>query len=514
MLMLIQTGYCRTKLNSLVSFPVQGLDMTQYLAPRASQRPSSATLQRRMATSRTKGFSQPSSKSVRFDESLSKTNNRNLLTKEKRFNFLRRRKRDEESSGKRSAGTFSPGVCDSPSSIRSAPSAVGHSVSRSQRVHSPVLSLDGGEARSQSPAASDTGDNMYSLYAVCNHLGTMTRGHYTAFCCNPTDGQWYLFDDSHVQAIAEEELVTAGAYLLFYVRQSLMNLAPTLNSTPSSSSSAGSTHWAMHIPRTKLDVAPPPGVNTTPSSANLNSHRSPVHSRLGSTGSSMATPTTRGFSPQSVGADNESDVFVSGREAMHTHASSLHHHQASPGPHPHQDDHQRSYSVSTSKPHPSAVAAALGGRHASLRLGKQRQYSPDNVGVTNDQFYRRGTSFHGSHQHHEPVRRTMTNIGKLLDLPANPAFPGSGHTLSIPSRSIPNMTTENWRNEQHKNQVPPNAVPSRSIPDIMKEVPTTPGPPRHTHNYTMYNTPQLGRQCHASSRSYSISSNQGTESCV
>lgn len=153
------------------------------------------------SSTRTKTYSQASSKSVRFEESsASKSSNRNLSTKEKRFNFLRRKKKDEDGVSKRSDNMFSPGVCDSPSSIRSAPSTVGHSVAKGRRVHSPVLSLDGGDMRPRSPASSEVGgggaDNMYALYAVCNHLGTMTRGHYTAFCRNPMDGQWYMFDDN------------------------------------------------------------------------------------------------------------------------------------------------------------------------------------------------------------------------------------------------------------------------------------------------------------------------------
>ncbi len=522
--------------------------MTQYLAARSSQRPSSATLQRRMqiATSKTKTFSQTSSKSVRFDESSSKSTdrnvppskstNRNVPPKEKRFNFLRRKKKEEDGMARRIDGAFSPGVCDSPSSIRSAPSAVGHSVARGCRVHSPVLSLDGGDVRARSPASSDISgshDNMYTLYAVCNHLGTMTRGHYTAYCRNPTDSQWYMFDDSHVQAIREDQLVTAGAYLLFYVRQSLGGLLG------SSSSGSGTTHWAMNIPQFKLEM--PLSSEDTPSPSNQNNNTSP-RPRLGSTGSQLAS--VRGFSPpHSVTHDSENDVFGSSRvgvatesqsvassilsnptQSPHVRSSSLHHHQASPTPNHHlqaPDIHHRSLSVSSPKPQGQlrgvggVATAGLGGRHASLRLGRQRQFSPDAMPVTNDQFYRRGTSFHGSRQPHEPVRRTVTDSGRLLhDMPVHPAYPGSGQVLSVPSRSIPNMSSseqQDWRDQDT-----PLAVPSRSIPNIVKEVPTTPGQPsRHTHQPHPHYTPQPNRPRHASTRSYSIGpSNPGTESCV
>lgn len=34
--------------------------------------------------------------------------------------------------------------------------------------------------------------------AVDNHFGGMGGGHYTAFCRNKIDGQWYNYDDSRV----------------------------------------------------------------------------------------------------------------------------------------------------------------------------------------------------------------------------------------------------------------------------------------------------------------------------
>ena len=44
---------------------------------------------------------------------------------------------------------------------------------------------------------------------MCNHHGSdMLAGHYTAVCRNPTDGQWYSFDDVHTKQISEAEVVT------------------------------------------------------------------------------------------------------------------------------------------------------------------------------------------------------------------------------------------------------------------------------------------------------------------
>ncbi|TSS23697.1 Ubiquitin carboxyl-terminal hydrolase 31 [Bagarius yarrelli] len=62
-------------------------------------------------------------------------------------------------------------------------------------------------------------DYLYDLYAVCNHHGNMHGGHYTAYCKNSIDGQWYCFDDSEVQPMPDEEVCHQTAYILFYQRR-------------------------------------------------------------------------------------------------------------------------------------------------------------------------------------------------------------------------------------------------------------------------------------------------------
>jgi len=44
----------------------------------------------------------------------------------------------------------------------------------------------------------------------------MGGGHYTAYCLNGQ--QWYYFNDSSVTPVAPEQVVTASAYVLFYLR--------------------------------------------------------------------------------------------------------------------------------------------------------------------------------------------------------------------------------------------------------------------------------------------------------
>lgn len=67
---------------------------------------------------------------------------------------------------------------------------------------------------------------LYDCICVSNHFGSMSGGHYTAYCkVNDSEGNWYNFDDGSVQKLGNYEskdnissvIVTESAYLLFYV---------------------------------------------------------------------------------------------------------------------------------------------------------------------------------------------------------------------------------------------------------------------------------------------------------
>lgn len=96
--------------------------------------------------------------------------------------------------------------------------------------------------RHRASSISGSEENLYDLYAVCNHTGGMTGGHYTAYCKNPVDATWYLFDDMRVERISERQIVTKAAYLLFYARRNV-------GSSSASESSSGSDHWAWRMPQ-------------------------------------------------------------------------------------------------------------------------------------------------------------------------------------------------------------------------------------------------------------------------
>jgi ubiquitin carboxyl-terminal hydrolase 8 len=55
----------------------------------------------------------------------------------------------------------------------------------------------------------------YELYGVCNHMGGLMGGHYTAYIKKPS-GQWWHFNDAHVSQMREEDVCSPSAYCLFY----------------------------------------------------------------------------------------------------------------------------------------------------------------------------------------------------------------------------------------------------------------------------------------------------------
>ncbi|XP_056673493.1 ubiquitin carboxyl-terminal hydrolase 43 isoform X2 [Monodelphis domestica] len=90
-------------------------------------------------------------------------------------------------------------------------------------------------------------DFLYDLYAVCNHHGSMQGGHYTAYCRNSLDGQWYSYDDSTVEPVSEEEVSTRGAYILFYQKRNIIPDWSASSSMRGSMSSSMSDHWLMRL---------------------------------------------------------------------------------------------------------------------------------------------------------------------------------------------------------------------------------------------------------------------------
>ncbi|XP_048104530.1 ubiquitin carboxyl-terminal hydrolase 43a [Alosa alosa] len=118
-----------------------------------------------------------------------------------------------------------------------------HVVKRSQSMRN----LGPWPAAWKQPEATLPHDFLYDLYALCNHHGGMHGGHYTAYCRNSVDGQWYSYDDSSVDLVPEEELCTRGAYILFYQRRDAIPPWSASSSVRGSTSSSMSDHWLIRL---------------------------------------------------------------------------------------------------------------------------------------------------------------------------------------------------------------------------------------------------------------------------
>jgi len=56
----------------------------------------------------------------------------------------------------------------------------------------------------------------YELYGICNHIGGVTGGHYTAFVRN-VDNAWLHYNDRDVEIVdTPEAVISPAAYCLFY----------------------------------------------------------------------------------------------------------------------------------------------------------------------------------------------------------------------------------------------------------------------------------------------------------
>ncbi|GAN06886.1 cysteine proteinase [Mucor ambiguus] len=81
------------------------------------------------------------------------------------------------------------------------------------------LDLSGYVPMSMTPSPpQDRPSFVYDLYAVSNHYGSISGGHYTACVRDGYSDKWHYFDDSKMYLLEESKVVTKAAYNLFYVR--------------------------------------------------------------------------------------------------------------------------------------------------------------------------------------------------------------------------------------------------------------------------------------------------------
>lgn len=95
----------------------------------------------------------------------------------------------------------------------------------STKITTPVLfPLEGLRLKS---LALDDANSVYDLWAVCNHTGTASFGHYFAYCCERVNDscRWFEYNDERVREIAAEDVQSPNAYILFYRRRDTLPLS-------------------------------------------------------------------------------------------------------------------------------------------------------------------------------------------------------------------------------------------------------------------------------------------------
>ncbi|EGR34211.1 ubiquitin specific peptidase 8, putative, partial [Ichthyophthirius multifiliis] len=75
---------------------------------------------------------------------------------------------------------------------------------------------------------------IYDLFAISNHEGNLSSGHYTAYAKNRANQNWYLFDDCNVQQCLKEQIKSEKAYVLFYSKTTVDEFFRQTLSTPES----------------------------------------------------------------------------------------------------------------------------------------------------------------------------------------------------------------------------------------------------------------------------------------
>ena len=66
----------------------------------------------------------------------------------------------------------------------------------------------------------------YRLQCVANHVGSLTGGHYYSYCLDDDSLRWFKYDDHIVSELELKQIVTATAYILFYMREDLIVSKP------------------------------------------------------------------------------------------------------------------------------------------------------------------------------------------------------------------------------------------------------------------------------------------------
>ena len=66
-------------------------------------------------------------------------------------------------------------------------------------------------------AAEPRPEQLYDLFGVAVHHGTMDKGHYTAYV--RSGAEWFHCDDALITLASQETVRSCNGYMLFYVQK-------------------------------------------------------------------------------------------------------------------------------------------------------------------------------------------------------------------------------------------------------------------------------------------------------
>ena len=84
----------------------------------------------------------------------------------------------------------------------------------SKRIDVPLNNLD----LSKYVAGYNKDKYVYDLFGICNHMGSIYSGHYTAYVKN-ANNNWYEFNDQVISNIDDKKVVTNNAYCFFFIKK-------------------------------------------------------------------------------------------------------------------------------------------------------------------------------------------------------------------------------------------------------------------------------------------------------
>ncbi|KNC87634.1 hypothetical protein, variant [Sphaeroforma arctica JP610] len=101
-------------------------------------------------------------------------------------------------------------------------------------IDEPFGGVEDEDAQREDDLEKDTAlGEVYDLVSVDNHMGSLSFGHYTAYIRHPDTKEWHNCNDDSVTPVHDpQQVVSPNAYVLFYMRRLAAEKAPTVTPVP------------------------------------------------------------------------------------------------------------------------------------------------------------------------------------------------------------------------------------------------------------------------------------------